>query len=93
MQAGDALLFRGDLIHRGGANNSSARRRALSISYSVPWVRTVENNFLHVTPEDAKSLSPQLQALLGFQAYDGQAEQAGMLGLYENGNPAAVLLD
>ncbi len=92
MQAGDALLFRGDLIHRGGANDSRVRRRALSISYSVPWVRTVENNFLHVDPQHAKNLCPELQALLGYQAYDGQSEQAGMLGLYENANPARALL-
>ena len=91
MQAGDALLFRGDLIHRGGANESDARRRALSISYSVPWVRTVENNFLHVTPQAAAALSPALQALLGYHHYDGQVEQAGMLGLFENGDPRNVL--
>ncbi len=44
MRAGDAILFRGDLVHGGGANTTDARRRAVSLSYCVGWLRTVENH-------------------------------------------------
>ena len=93
MQAGDAVLFRGDLLHGGGANESEAPRRALSLSYCVGWIRPVENSFLNVSRSTAQQLSPSLQGLLGYRARDGLAEGAGMVGLYENGDPQRYLVD
>jgi len=37
--------------------------------------------------------SEQIKALLGFGAYDGQEQQSGTLGLYENGAPGRYLED
>ena len=91
MSPGDAVFFRGDLVHGGGANHSSARRRALSISLCTGWLRAVENSFLNVPIETARRLPARLQALLGYAAHDGTAQLGGMVGLYENGDPARAL--
>ncbi|MFN7604670.1 MAG: phytanoyl-CoA dioxygenase family protein [Hyphomonadaceae bacterium] len=91
MNAGDAVLFRGDLIHGGGENASTASRRALSISYVAGWLRPVENSFLNVPIDTVRALEPRLQALLGYAAHDGVAKRGGMIGLYENGSPTRIL--
>ena len=93
MVAGDALVFRGDIIHGGGANRSEAPRRAVSISYCAGWLRPVENSFLNVDRARVRELSPALQGLLGSSLYDGSRDKGGLVGLYENGDPAAVLAD
>lgn len=93
MKRGDAILFRGDLIHGGGANTTDTRRRALSLSYCAGWLRTVENHQLNVSIEIAKNLSPATQALLGFEAHNGTASRGGMLGLYDGGQPHRALLN
>jgi ectoine hydroxylase-related dioxygenase (phytanoyl-CoA dioxygenase family) len=91
MDAGDAVLFRGDLIHGGGENASTASRRALSISYVAGWLRPVENSFLNVPIDTVRALEPRLQALLGYAAHDGVSKRGGMIGLYENGSPTRIL--
>ena len=91
MDAGDAVLFRGDTIHGGGANNSQNRRRVLSVSYCAGWLRPVENNFLNVSPEIVRTLPTRLQDVLGYAAYDGIAQGGGMIGLYEGGDPHRAL--
>lgn len=92
MQPGDVLLFRGDLLHGGGANTTvNEHRRAVSFSYCAGWLRTVENSFLTVPLEVAATLSSEMQELLGYRAHNGLHRGAGMLGLYENGDPSVVL--
>jgi len=91
MAAGDALLFRGDLVHGAGANESAAPRRAVSVSFCAGWLRGVENSVLNLNFETVRGLAPELRAILGFAAYDGSARGNGLLGLYENGDPAAAL--
>ncbi len=91
MNRGDAVLFRGDLIHNGGANASGARRRAISISYCAGWIRPVENSFLNISIDKVRDLPRHVQALLGYAAHDGTAHGGGMIGLYENGDPALAL--
>ena len=91
MNKGDALLFRGDLIHGGGGNKSNSRRRALSISYCAGWLRPVENSFLNLSMETVRELPEQLQSLLGYSAYDGSDKNGGLIGLYENGDPGKAL--
>ncbi len=95
MRAGDALLFRGDVIHHGGANRSESRRRCVSISFCAGWLRPVENSFLNLSRETVAALSPKLRALLGYAAYDDSDAKhglpGGMVGLYENGDPGRVL--
>ncbi|MEM7020598.1 MAG: phytanoyl-CoA dioxygenase family protein [Pseudomonadota bacterium] len=91
MNAGDAVFFRGDLIHHGGENKSSLPRRGISLSYCLGWLRPVENSFLNVSRETAKTLAAPLQDLLGYAAHDGAALKSGMVGLFENGDPRRAL--
>jgi ectoine hydroxylase-related dioxygenase (phytanoyl-CoA dioxygenase family) len=91
MNPGDALLFRGDLLHGGGENTTQERRRVLSISYCAGWLRPVENSFLNLSNETVRPLPPKLQSILGYAPYDGTAQLGGLIGLYENGDPARAL--
>ena len=92
MEPGDVVLFRGDLVHGGGANlTESEHRRGLSLSYCAGWLRTVENSFLTTPLSVAVGLDPTVQRLLGYEMHDGSAFGAGMLGLYENSDPSVVL--
>ena len=93
MAPGDGLLFRGDIVHGGGANGTDRARRAISLSDCVGWLRPVENSFLYVPRESVKRLPRHGQALLGYAAYDGSRDKGGLVGLYENGDPAVVLED
>jgi len=91
MNRGDAVLFRGDLVHGGGENASGTRRRALSVSYCAGWLRPVENSFLNLSRVTVRALTPQLQALVGFAHHDASSSRGGMVGLFENGDPARAL--
>lgn len=91
MSKGDVLLFRGDILHGGGANLTDTPRRGLSITYCAGWLRPVENSVFNISMDKARQLPTQLQQLLGFTKYDGSAHQGGLLGLYENGDPAVLL--
>lgn len=66
MPAGACVVFLGTLLHRGGANRSTAPRLAFSNQYCEPWGRTQENFFLGVPREQVRAMSPRLQALLGY---------------------------
>lgn len=91
MTPGDGLLFRGDILHSGGANQSPTARRGLSITYCAGWLRPVENSFLNLSRQTAASLDPVLQTLAGYRKYDGSDHQGGLLGLFENSDPEAAL--
>ncbi len=69
MRAGSLILFAGTLLHRGGANRSSAPRRAFSHQYCEPWARQQENFTLSVPRERAKAMSPRLRQLLGYSIH------------------------
>lgn len=69
LPAGGAVVFAGTLIHRGGANRSTAPRLAVTNQYCQPWARTQENFFLSVPPEVMRDLPPRLQALMGYSIF------------------------
>jgi ectoine hydroxylase-related dioxygenase (phytanoyl-CoA dioxygenase family) len=69
MPAGSGLIFYGTLIHRGGSNRSSRPRMAISPQYCCAWLRTQENHSLAVPAETVRTLSPQLQSLLGYNIH------------------------
>lgn len=66
MPAGACVVFLGTLLHRGGANRSTAPRLAFSNQYCEPWARTQENFFLGVPPQQVRGMRPRLQELLGY---------------------------
>lgn len=81
MRQGDALMFRADLFHAGGANATDDDvRRIFSTGYQVGWLRTVENSSLSVPPDVAARLPGELQELLGYS-------NELVLGLYKGGDP------
>lgn len=85
MNRGDALLFRADLFHAGGANTTASDvRRIFSMGFQVAWLRQVENSTLSVPPAKAAELPPELQELLGYS-------HELVLGLYKGGHPANAL--
>jgi len=69
MPAGSCAVFAGTLVHRGGANRSSAVRRAISNQYCEPWARTQENFFLAVPSKKVAQMSPRIQAMLGYSIH------------------------
>jgi ectoine hydroxylase-related dioxygenase (phytanoyl-CoA dioxygenase family) len=72
MRLGSVLLYTGSVFHGGGANvaadlgDGGADRWGLNITYSLGWLRQEENMYLSCPPQIARSLDPQLQALLGY---------------------------
>lgn len=82
---GDALIYRGDTFHAGGANTGTdGHRRIFTIGYQVGWLRPVENSLLTAPPAVAAAMDPELQGLLGYSA-------ELVLGLYKGGDPRHVL--
>jgi ectoine hydroxylase-related dioxygenase (phytanoyl-CoA dioxygenase family) len=69
MPAGTAIAFLGTLVHRGGENRSDRPRLALSNQYCQPWARQQENYCLSIPREQARALSPRVQALLGYSVH------------------------
>lgn len=76
MSPGSLLIWEGATYHGAGANHTSRIRTGALIGYSLGWLRQFENQYLAVPPELARTLSPELQALLGY-------ENHGYLGTYE----------
>lgn len=71
MPSGSALIWAGNLFHRGGANHSGTDRLGITIQYSQPWLRQVENMVLAVPPACAAQYSARIQELLGYSLLEG----------------------
>ncbi|MDP2212515.1 phytanoyl-CoA dioxygenase family protein [Phenylobacterium sp.] len=66
MKAGSVLIYTGSVFHGGGANRSEQDRWGLNLTYALGWLRQEENQYLACPPEIARTLSPELQDLLGY---------------------------
>ena len=66
MARGSVMLYTGSVFHGAGANQSDSDRIGMNITYSLAWLRQEENQYLSCPPEIAKTLSPELQDLLGY---------------------------
>jgi ectoine hydroxylase-related dioxygenase (phytanoyl-CoA dioxygenase family) len=66
MRRGSVLVYTGGVFHGGGANESGDDRWGLNITYCLGWLRQEENQYLSCPPEIARTLEPELQALLGY---------------------------
>lgn len=87
MRAGDAMLFRGDLIHGGGANHTALSRRAVSISYCAGWLRPVENHAANLGLAYIGHAASPLRELLGGGVHDASSRGGGILGLVDGRTP------
>lgn len=66
MPKGSVLVYSGSVFHGGGANRSTGDRIGLNITYALGWLRQEENQYLSCPPEIARTLDPDLQALIGY---------------------------
>lgn len=66
MPAGSVLIYIGNVIHGGGSNRSDHSRTGVALHYSLGWLRQEENQYLAVTPEQARLLPEDLQELMGY---------------------------
>ena len=66
MSAGSVLIYTGSVFHGGGANRSQSDRWGLNITYTLGWLRQEENQYLSCPPDIARTLAPDLQAMIGY---------------------------
>jgi len=70
LKAGSVLVYDGALWHGGGAaTQPDARRRAINILYTRPWLRQQENQYLSIPPAEVLALPRLMQRLLGYWIY------------------------
>ena len=67
--AGACFIMAGTTLHRGGGNTSNRPRLAFTNQYCEPWARPQENFFLAIPPEQARTMSPRVQKLLGYDIW------------------------
>jgi ectoine hydroxylase-related dioxygenase (phytanoyl-CoA dioxygenase family) len=66
MPPGSILLYRGSLLHGGGANRSNEPRLGILIEYIQAWLRPQETHLLGVEHDIVRSLPSKLQEMLGW---------------------------
>ncbi len=87
MPKGSVIFYGGTLWHGGGANNSQNDRLAITAQYCEPWVRQQENFGMGTPKSLVKSLSPEMQSLLGYSIlppYIGMVDGVHPLRLLED---------
>ncbi|MGH9096495.1 MAG: phytanoyl-CoA dioxygenase family protein [Acidimicrobiales bacterium] len=85
LSSGSALVYLGSVWHGGGANHSDRPRLGVVLHYAVGWLRPVENHVLAVPPTVARTLSPRLQELLGYNIFPP------FIGYVDGRHPGKVL--
>ena len=88
MPKGSVVIFLGTLMHRGGANNSSAPRLGITPQYCMPGLRQIENMCLAVPPDVAAQYSERIQSLLGYSIID-----PGFMGYVDGRHPKHLIND
>jgi ectoine hydroxylase-related dioxygenase (phytanoyl-CoA dioxygenase family) len=79
------LIYRGSLLHGGGANKSTKPREGLIFSYNLGWLRQGENQYLAYPPAVAKYLPDAVQQLIGYAVHRPN------LGQHECSDPQQLL--
>lgn len=87
MSPGDVLLFLGSTLHGGGANVTDEVRTGMVVSYCLGWLKPYENQWLVYPPHVARTFSPELARLVGYQQHRPN------LGNYEGQCPSVLLQD
>jgi ectoine hydroxylase-related dioxygenase (phytanoyl-CoA dioxygenase family) len=66
MPAGSIMLYRGSLLHGGGANRSTQSRLGILLEFIQAWLRPQETHLLGVDRDVIASLPVKLQEMLGW---------------------------
>ena len=91
MQPGSAVIYLGGTLHAGGANvTKDKNRRGMHVSFCLGWLRTEENNYLSLSLDRVRKLSPLAQTLLGYAAHDGLPMGLGYLGAVDLADPVEL---
>lgn len=69
MPAGSVVFFLGTTWHGGGDNRSDTSRFAVTHQYCEAYVRQQENYLLELSRGTVRSMSRELQALVGYSIY------------------------
>jgi ectoine hydroxylase-related dioxygenase (phytanoyl-CoA dioxygenase family) len=64
MPKGSALIYSGNAVHSGGANNEDIARFGLYLGYIVSWLRPIENQLVTNAAEDILALPEDARRLL-----------------------------
>jgi ectoine hydroxylase-related dioxygenase (phytanoyl-CoA dioxygenase family) len=67
MPAGSVLFYIGASYHGGGANKAEMARTGIALHYALGWLRQEENQYLAVPQDLARTFSPELKALMGYE--------------------------
>lgn len=86
MPKGSVVVFQGTLLHRGGANESTTTRLALTPQYCAPGLRQIENMVLSVPPAQASQYSDRIQNMLGYNIID-----PGFMGYVDGQHPKKLI--
>ncbi len=82
--SGDALVYSGNVLHGGGANQTSDQwRRAMHLSFVAGWLTPEEACAIDFTTEELLAQSPRVQRLLGHRSYSPGQRRGGGLWLKE----------
>lgn len=85
MPKGSVIFFLGTTWHGGGQNRSDAPRFAITHQYCEAYMRQQENYLLELSKETVRTLSPELQALVGYSIYPP------FMGMVEGMHPLRTL--
>lgn len=85
MPAGSVLLYTGNLIHGGGANQSDGMRFGLALHYVLGWLRQEETQILTMSADEARQMPRAVQKLMGYSL------GAASLGMVDHKDPLEVL--
>jgi len=66
MPRGSALLYAGDVLHGGGANQTEQLRIGLYVGYILSWLRPIENHLITNGEPALRAAPPRARELLGF---------------------------
>jgi hypothetical protein len=94
MQPGSVVIYLGGTLHAGGANvTKDKNRRGMHVSFCLGWLRTEENNYLSLSLDRVRKLSPLAQTLLGYAAHDGLPMGLGYLGAVDLADPIVLFAE
>lgn len=85
MPAGSVVFFYGTTWHGGGQNLSDAPRFAITHQYCEAYMRQQENYLLELSKDRVRSMSPELQSLVGYSIY------APFMGMVNGMHPLRTL--
>jgi ectoine hydroxylase-related dioxygenase (phytanoyl-CoA dioxygenase family) len=87
MKAGSVMIYRGSLLHGGGANNSPNPRLGVLIEFISAWLRPQENHVIGVDRNVVKHLPRKLQEMLGWTV------SPPFIGYVDGRHPRRFLMD